>query len=296
MTILSAQQVATLCHDVGFSGQALLIAVAIARGESGFKSDALGDVQLQDATWAASHGLFQIRCLRAERGTGSVRDELANVDPRHNVRSAWVISRQGTSFTPWSVFTNGTYREHVAAVWSACRAVDPTVPNEPPGQQEPVLRLTDSGPAVGELQQLLSVAGFPCDVDGAFGPQTDLAVRAFQAGRGLLADGIVGPSTWAALRTGATADGGGGDDGGKDSPPMVSQGDNGPAVTELQRRLNAAGYSCAVDGEFGPGTYDAVCAFQASHQLEVDGVVGPATWAALRSLVAATTTTGGSDT
>jgi peptidoglycan hydrolase-like protein with peptidoglycan-binding domain len=54
----------------------------------------------------------------------------------------------------------------------------------------------------------------------------------------------------------------------------VSQGDNGPAVAELQRRLNAAGHSCTVDGEFGPRTYDAVCAFQASHQLEVDGVVG----------------------
>jgi peptidoglycan hydrolase-like protein with peptidoglycan-binding domain len=55
-----------------------------------------------------------------------------------------------------------------------------------------------------------------------------------------------------------------------------------PLVRGLQRRLALAGYPAdGVDGLFGPRTWRAVVAFQASHGLHVDGIVGPRTWAAL---------------
>jgi Putative peptidoglycan binding domain len=78
-----------------------------------------------------------------------------------------------------------------------------------PGQVtvfRPKLKLGDSGPAVADLQRLLGIGA-----DGEFGPDTDRAVRDFQASRGLFVDGIVGSHTWGALTAASTDVAGGGD-------------------------------------------------------------------------------------
>ncbi|WP_406456502.1 amidase [Streptomyces sp. NBC_00876] len=60
-----------------------------------------------------------------------------------------------------------------------------------------------SGDTVKRLQRSLTAAlASTVGVDGSFGPATATAVRAYQTGRGLTADGIVGPGTWAALQAG----------------------------------------------------------------------------------------------
>jgi peptidoglycan hydrolase-like protein with peptidoglycan-binding domain len=55
--------------------------------------------------------------------------------------------------------------------------------------------------------------GYPVEVDGYFGPGTEVAVRAFQADYSLDVDGLAGPRTWAALTdkwvTGDDVDGNG---------------------------------------------------------------------------------------
>jgi N-acetyl-anhydromuramyl-L-alanine amidase AmpD len=57
-----------------------------------------------------------------------------------------------------------------------------------------MLRKGDQGNSVIALQVLLGI-----HADGAFGPATDAAVRAFQKANSLTADGLVGPATWKAL-------------------------------------------------------------------------------------------------
>lgn len=68
------------------------------------------------------------------------------------------------------------------------------------GGGRPTLRRGARGDAVRHLQDHLRAAGHdPGRTDGSFGPRTDAAVRAFQASRGLVVDGVVGPRTWGAL-------------------------------------------------------------------------------------------------
>ena len=65
--------------------------------------------------------------------------------------------------------------------------------------QHPTLRKGDTGDSVTYLQTLLCSVGDPITVDGAFGPETADAVKAFQKANGLTVDGVVGPMTWDAL-------------------------------------------------------------------------------------------------
>jgi peptidoglycan hydrolase-like protein with peptidoglycan-binding domain len=62
-----------------------------------------------------------------------------------------------------------------------------------------MLRKGSSGPAVRELQGNLRALGHGTRVDGSFGPETEKAVRAFQASSRLPVDGVVGPRTRNAL-------------------------------------------------------------------------------------------------
>ena len=73
----------------------------------------------------------------------------------------------------------------------------------PADPNTPRLARHASGAAVTAVQQGLkkfsAAPGDPTDpgaVDGHFGPMTESAVRAYQTGHGLTADGIVGDRTW----------------------------------------------------------------------------------------------------
>jgi peptidoglycan hydrolase-like protein with peptidoglycan-binding domain len=112
------------------------------------------------------------------------------------------------------------------------------------------------GVDVKVVQLLLNISA-----DGVFGSGTATAVKNFQASRGLVADGIVGPTTWGAL------------------VPTVRSGSSGNAVKAVQLLLNEKNRAgLVVDGAFGGGTDTAVRNFQSHAGLTADGVVGPTTW------------------
>lgn len=114
MATLTIEQVAKVALDSGFTGEAAAIATAIAMGESSGRTDARGDTTITTGTWGPSIGLWQIRSLNADRGTGRQRDEIANLNPSTNGRNAFAISGGGANWRPWTVYTSGRYRAFLA--------------------------------------------------------------------------------------------------------------------------------------------------------------------------------------
>ena len=145
-----------------------------------------------------------------------------------------------------------------------------------------ILRQGSKGNAVSELQQLLQNKGFYTGkIDGDFGQGTLNAVLKFQKDNGLQADGIVGNSSWAALRAASKP---------ATNPtsvnilPTLLPGSKGGAVNQAQQLLKAKGYyQGRLDGDFGAGTRDAIAAFQRANGLTVDGKVGEKTWQKLQA-------------
>ena len=86
-----------------------------------------------------------------------------------------------------------------------CFEKDYQLPKEPEKGQAVsyrTLRRGNYGELVKQLQKRLLELGYDlgvCGIDGDFGQATEKAAKAFQKDHGLVADGICGPKTWAAL-------------------------------------------------------------------------------------------------
>lgn len=104
----TAAQIASYAHNAGWTGQDLVVAVAVALAESGGDPAKRGDLALQSATWGPSIGLWQIRSLNVEKGHGTTRDEIANLDPQTNANHAYSIWKE-QGWGPWSVHNSGAY-------------------------------------------------------------------------------------------------------------------------------------------------------------------------------------------
>jgi len=118
----------------------------------------------------------------------------------------------------------------------------------------------DTGENVRSVQYLLNAHDFSLTVDGAFGPNTNEAVRTFQSDHHLTVDGKVGDQTWPVLII------------------EVQNGSTGDAVNAVQSQIHSRSGWLTIDGIFGPDTESAVTNFQEDTGLSADGIVGPYTW------------------
>lgn len=187
MARYSMHQVAQLAHDVGWSYNEAIVATAIAWAESGGVTDAIGDVGLQTSVWGPSVGLWQIRSLNSERGTGGVRDGKANLNPRINAIHAHAVWAAARSFKPWSTYLHGTHTRHLDA---ARKAVDDVVGSRTLSRFLLYRSPMQYGADVRACQAIVR-----CHQDGWFGPVTREHVQTWQHEHRLTADGIVGPLT-----------------------------------------------------------------------------------------------------
>jgi N-acetylmuramoyl-L-alanine amidase len=133
---------------------------------------------------------------------------------------------------------------------------------------------------VVDLQTRLLNLGFDLGnrgIDGVFGPRTEFAVKAFQQGIGILADGIVGEITWNEIYEAGYRPGG------RliyvRQPPF-----RGTDVMELQRMLNDLGFDPgAVNGLFDERTARATREFQRNAGLIEDGAVDAGVFKVLKT-------------
>jgi len=144
-----------------------------------------------------------------------------------------------------------------------------------------VFRLGDEGHEVLDIQQRLVSIGYALpstELTGRFGPDTQVAVRAFQADRSLREDGLVGPDTWMQLvEAGFRL--------GDRTLYLRAPNFRGDDVRTLQRKLNALGFDAGKeDGVHGPRTDRAVHEFQHNVGERPDGVVGLHTIAMLERM------------
>lgn len=182
MAKYTRQQIIELLRQAGVPEQDIPTMVAIAMAESAGNTDAQGDKTLANSKWGNSVGLFQIRSLRDPSkytGVDRLRDAAKLEDPVYNAKAAWAISKEGTDYSPWTTFTEGTYQKYMDGSSTPSRSKGPKVVK---GRGKVLGSLDTLFDTSGEntvdlsfLQSLASVAGLDYVIaglnDGSISPE-----------------------------------------------------------------------------------------------------------------------------
>jgi hypothetical protein len=117
--ILTPAQVSYYAQNAGFTGQALITAVAIALAESSGNSNVYNPETTAGAPpGEGSYGLWQIYL--------NDHPEYAGVnlyDPQTNANAAFALYSAAGGFTPWTTYNSGAYQAYLIPAASAAPSI-----------------------------------------------------------------------------------------------------------------------------------------------------------------------------
>jgi hypothetical protein len=103
--------IAAVAKQAGFDGNDLVIAVAVAIGESGGRPRAMGP---KNSNGSQDFGLWQINYPAHAALFDQPGGSTSWIDPRKNAQWARTVwSGRGGSWAPWTVYNSGNYRLHM---------------------------------------------------------------------------------------------------------------------------------------------------------------------------------------
>lgn len=225
----------------------------------------------------------------------SIQPVIQNGVFRDDTKRSVIYFQREFGLTPDGVVGRATWQMLYDVYYSIKAGIEgqPPTPEVPPTETTPpfpgtTLQVGSSGSSVMLMQTSLNAiakvySAIPTLVpDGAFGPLTETAVRAFQRLFGLTVDGKIGRTTWykilevyGSLTAGSTPAFPG---------TNLTIGSRGSDVLTMQRMLSDISRifpsvpGLTADGIFGTGTAASVRAFQSLFGLTADGVIGLNTW------------------
>jgi SpoIID/LytB domain protein len=186
------------------------------------------------------------------------------------------------SLVPTSVFDANPFQAGWAANGGEVTEASSTAVSNPNAGNDACVPKDNSSIVINstlDIQQFLSNNGFnPGPIDGQSGPKTKNAIILFQKENGLLADGIAGNKTKAAMRAYT----------GCKSENFCIARDNRSAkldsIADVQTYLANNGFNPGIiDGKMGSYTREAIKAFQRKVGLIPDGVAGARTKSEMKS-------------
>jgi peptidoglycan hydrolase-like protein with peptidoglycan-binding domain len=237
----------------------------------GLASGAIAMTTNPTVTFAYTPEIASIQELLAKRGF--------NPDAIDGVKGAGTTEAIIAAQTFYKLEADGTLGEQtIAALQNDPYEVDvPVASSSTATDKASSTDVAAKSDEIKNVQQLLSDRGFYGGaIDGVSGPMTQEAIVLAQKTYGLIADGVPGSLTVAALEAGSNYV--------AESSQETTSNVSDSSIKEGQKLLSNLGfYDGAIDGIQGSQTTDAIKKAQAFYGLNVDGVIGSATLTALQS-------------